>query len=234
MSWLKDNFGVIDPEDQKAKKKKSDTISFDVDPGQVPAAPPVEDTTKFPASAVATPTIKGATNCEPHMEKVLEMYEKGFESLNQPGVEFFEYFKSVVSAGIANPSAYEMAFKMLSGMESTMTKKTLISQSQFYLNEIDKVHKKFDQDGETKRTTLENNKDAERNKLASDIDLLKQQLQSIQNQIDSKSLSLNSIDETWNPQIEDIECKMAANTQARNTIKGTINRVVDGIKQNLK
>lgn len=60
-----------------------------------------EPTTTFPTSTAPTPIasvpLESNPSCAPHLAKIMEMYEKGFESLNKPGYDFFEFFKSVAS-----------------------------------------------------------------------------------------------------------------------------------------
>ena len=192
---------------------------------------------KFPDAtqvAVAPPVATvGATNCAPHMDAVMELYEKGFESLNQPGVEFFEYFKSVVGAGIDTPAAYTMALNMLRGMDASMTKESLLSQSQFYIDEINKVWEGYNTSGANKKLSIEDARDVETERLKSDLQLMEQQLVTLQNQIDSKKITLANQNAKYAPEIEEIGCKMAANDLAKNKILGTINKVVAGINSNL-
>ena len=193
---------------------------------------------KFPsANAVVdkpqpVPTI-GGTFCGPQMDAVMKLYEDGFESLNQPGIEFFEYFKSVVGGGVDSPTSYTMAFNMLNGMGAGLTKDTLINQSQFYLAEIDKVHKGFSANGIQKRSDTEASRNQESDKLNQDIALLKQQIEGLQNTVQTKGLELSGIDSKYNPLLEEIGCKLEANNSARDTIAASIQKVIAGINVNL-
>ena len=38
-----------------------------------------------------------------YMQKTFEMYEKGFESLNKNGFDFYEFYQSVMQGGPTNP-----------------------------------------------------------------------------------------------------------------------------------
>lgn len=61
-------------------------------------------------SSKTEPVAHVTTNKEnPFLEKILDVYDKGFEKLNQPGYDFFEYYKAVVKAGVNNPQVYGMA-----------------------------------------------------------------------------------------------------------------------------
>lgn len=189
--------------------------------------------TKFPSKETTQTVVVGATNCEPHMEAVMALYEKGFEGLNKPGIDFFEYLKSVISAGIDNAQAYPMAFNMLKGLDSTITKDSLLLQSKFYVDEINKVHQGYLQGGDSKKMQIEKEKTGETEKLKTDLQLLKQQFESIQTQIQSKEMLLTNIDAKYNPELENIACKMAANDMAKDKILGTINKVASGLSTNL-
>jgi len=187
---------------------------------------------KFPVNNIA-PVSVGTTNCEPHMDAVMSLYEKGFDGLNKPGVEFFEYFKSVVSVGVDNAQAYTMAFNMLRSLEGSMTKDSLLSQSKYYLDEIEKVHQGYLQNGLDKKRHIETQKNSETEQLKTDLNMLKQQLESVQTQISIKETALFGIDAKYNPEIETIGCKMSANDMAKDKILNTINKVVSGINTNL-
>lgn len=202
-----------------------------------PSSPASGQQTQFMHSvAVASPPVQ-ATNvpleCAPHMDSIMKLYEKGFASLNQQGVEFYEYFEAIVEAGINDPKAYQMALKMLSKMEKTMTKDTLVVQSQFYVNELVKVHAKYNADGIKAKSDLMAGKDAEGEKLKADIRLLKEQMDTLRNQLSGKEVQLSQIDNRYLPKIGEFDCKIMANDQAKNRILSTIETVVSGIKANL-
>lgn len=230
---FKDYWINSDEETDKTSEKVSAKVEADAAKTGTVTAPP-GGTIKFPKSTMEkAPAMVGATSCAPYMDDVMALYEKGFEGLNQPGVEFFEYFKSVAGAGIDNPSAYGMAYNMLKGMEPDMSKASLLEQSKFYIDEINKVHQQYTAGGQKRKLEIENNRDTEAEKLKSDLDLLVQQEESIKTQISTKRLALDNIDSKYTPDIEEIGCKMGANDTAKEKILGTLNKVVAGIKANL-
>lgn len=198
-----------------------------------------EASTSFPSSAptmeAPSPTITSSVplECAPHMDSIMKRYEEGFASLNRPGIEFYEYFEAVMEAGVNDPAAYKMALKMLSKMEKTMTKDSLAIQSQFYIDELNKVHAGFSSQGVTAKTELMTAKDSEGLKLKNDIQLLKDQMESLRNQLGAKEIQLSQIDGRYQPKINELECKIMANDTAKNRILGSINAVVAGIKANL-
>jgi hypothetical protein len=38
-----------------------------------------------------------------HLEKAIELYQSGFDNLNQPGFDFYEYYQLVMNGGVTNP-----------------------------------------------------------------------------------------------------------------------------------
>lgn len=201
------------------------------------------ETNRFPSTSGATvmeaqpappiPTMGVPLECAPHMDAIMKNYEAGFASLNKPGIEFFEFFEAVVNAGAENPGSYKMALKMLSGMEKSMTKDSLITQSQYYIDELTKVHAGYNAEGLKKKNDLLADKNAEGQKLTSDIQLLQDQITSITNQLSAKKVQLSQIDAKYQPKLNEFDCKITANDEAKNRILGTINNVVNGIKINL-
>lgn len=185
------------------------------------------------ATAPPVPTVNIPLECAPHMDSIMQLYENGFASLNQPGVEFYEFFEAIVEAGINDSAAYKMALKMLSKMEKTMTKDSLVLQSQFYIDELTKVHAKYNAEGQKKKSDLTADKNAEGQKLGNDIRLLKEQMESLRNQLSAKEMQLSQIDNRYLPKISECDCKLMANDEAKNRIMGTITSVVNGIKANL-
>lgn len=193
-------------------------------------------TPSMEASSVTTapvPTMSVPLECAPHMEKIMKLYEDGFASLNKPGVEFYEFFEAIVEAGMNDPAAYKMALKILSKNEKTMTKDSLIGQSQYYIDELTKVHAGYKTDGIKMKNELMGNKESEGNKLKIDIKTIQDQIESMKNQLTGKQAQLSQIDAKYQPKIGDLDCKMMANDEAKNRILGTINNVVNGIRTNL-
>lgn len=212
-------------ENKEAPKEEKFTSKFDA----ATTFPSKAGTTVAPiASATVIPT-----HCAPHMDDVMKKYEEGFARLNKPGIEFFEFFQAVLEAGMDKGDAYKMALKMLSTMEKSMTKDSLIAQSQYYIEELLKVHASFNDAGNKMKNQVLTEKNTEGTKLSSDIQLLKEQLESIKSEISRKEQLLAEIDDRYGSKLNDLDCKIMANDEAKNRISGSINGVVNGIKQNL-
>jgi hypothetical protein len=191
------------------------------------ATTPVVNTPQ-PVASIENPS------CQPHLDKIVQLYESGFDGLNQPGYDFYEFFKAVISGGVENPQVYAMALSMGKAMDGNVSKETLLSQSQFYIDEIIKVHGTYVENGTSKKNQLLATKENERSQLSNELDGLKMQMEAISNQIVSKQTSLSEIDNKYANDLLEVDCKLMANDVAKDKILTSINSVKQGLTNNLK
>lgn len=202
-----------------------------------------ETTTKFPTATEntqssnfgfnkTTPVQSGQVS-EEFASKFFEAYEKAFEDLNQAGYDFFEFFQAIMNGDINNPQFYTMAFAMGKGMDKTITKEKLLSQSEFYINELNNLYNKNVNNGTQKKKELINQKESENQSLTSNLSSLKQQLQEIQGQIMDSEGKLSLIEGKYQPKISECDAKLSANEFAKNKIVSSIETVKQGISKNL-
>jgi len=200
---------------------------------------PVESTNYFGSNSkpkYTAPVAEITPNnlaCQPHMEKIMGMYEKGFDDLNQDGYDFFEYYKAVVGGGIDNPMVYKMGFNMAKGQDGSVTKESLISQAQFYIDEIKKVHSHYDEQGTQKSREALKLKGTEESALNSELSNIDAELDRLTRLKESTKNQLSTIDAKYTPQITEIQCKLMANNMAKDSILGSIQKVVTEINKNL-
>lgn len=215
------------------------------------------ETTKFPVmesqvddifntkstSIAFPPTTQGAAPVvvlsnqasSEHINQFVEMYSKGFDGLNQPSYDFYEFYKAIVdSGGIDNPQMYVMAMTMGTSMDKGNTKARLLSQADFYINEINKVYNQYVATGNNKRQDLITQKASEAQSLESELTNLRGQFEAIANQIKSKEGNLSTIDGKYTPLIGELDSKLKANDFAKETIVLSIQKVKSGITNNLK
>lgn len=204
---------------------------------EVPAAStysfPTAETTTPTFTTVATPAFNVAPSSE-YLNNALEVYQKGFDSLNQPGFDFYEFYQSVASGGIDNPAVYAMAFQMASAMDKSISKTSLTQQADFYLGEIQKVYEDFVTKGQAKRQEVESLKINENQSLTNELNDMRNQLEALKTQIEDRTRKLSAIDSKYNPQLSEIDSKLAANTMAKDRILGSIQTVKQGINNNVK
>lgn len=239
MSFLK-SLIFADSGDEKEKKVDTPEAGRKTFKSKFPSSEPIEDTPKaaaFKSSFPTTSKVEAITpdnpSCGPHLDKIMAMYEKGFDNLNQDGYDFYEYFKAVVQVGVNNPEMYKMAFTMAKTMEPNVSKTSLIDQSKFYVNEITTVHKHYVQTGESKRTEMLRLKGSEESTLQQEVLDIGAEIQRLTSLKSQKEGELSTIDSKYASEITDIECKLMANDMARDSIVGSINKVVKGINDNI-
>lgn len=220
---------------------------------QAPAPAKQQTATKFPETAqtseVATPVFSFPTSVptpqpttfasqanvsQEHLEKAVELYENGFNSLNQDGFDFYEFFQSVSHGGMTNPQVYAMAYAMGTAMDKTISKEKLISQADFYIGEITKVYDENVAKGKGKKDNLLKQKESENQTLANELTMFQQQLEALQIQIADRQSKLQDIDGKYQPQLDEVDSKLNANTIAKNKIVEAIETVKSGININIK
>ena len=237
---LKDLFIVSDenadnkPVQEPVKQSAPSTTKF---PSSTPKA---EEATSnafgfgFGSTPTPTPTYQATNVSNEALAKTLEMYEAGFDSLNQPGYDFYEFFKAVMAGGVDNPAIYGMAYGMGSAMDKSITKDKLLMQSDFYITEINKVYNDYVAKGNGKRQEVINQKNHENESLVGELNLMRQQLEQLQVQISDRENKLSVIDSKYGPMLSEVETKIAANDLAKEKIVGSIEQVKNGIINNLK
>jgi hypothetical protein len=197
-----------------------------------PSAPilPTPDN-KFPNQVTESFSTNSLTN--PFLNEIFEVYDKGFESLNESGFDFFELYKSVIAVGVTNPQSYQMAFTMGKSIKSDLTKEFLLQKGSFYIAEIEKVYAKYDTIGKTKKADLDNNITKEKYNLSKSISELEAKILELQKELESKKIELQKIDPVNMEQLSEIQLKMEANNLAKQKILTSINTVITGINQYL-
>jgi uncharacterized small protein (DUF1192 family) len=174
-----------------------------------------------------------SSSMNPFLNEIYDVYDKGFESLNEPGFDFFELYKSVILVGVSNPQSYQMAFTMGKSIKSDLTKEFLLEKANFYITEIEKVYQKYDITGKAKRTELDNDITKEKYNLSKSVSELEAKIIELQKELESKKIELQKMDPNNKKQLLEIQLKIEANDLAKQKILTSINTVVTGINQYL-
>ena len=193
---------------------------------------PISDVNKFPESPSTFQPTESATS-NPFLNEIFGVYEKGFESLNQTGFDFYEMYKSVISVGASNPQSYQMAFTMGKTINPQLSKSFLLEKSKYYTDEIEKVYIKYDETGTTRKRDLENAISAEKSSLSKTISDIEAKIAQHQNDLQMAKSDLEKVDFKNKEQFSEITLKIEANNLAKNKILESINTVVTGINQYL-
>lgn len=210
----------------------NDEASNSEDKAEIKQSAPIPVTdTKFPDHAGESSTTNSLTN--PFLNEIFEIYDKGFESLNAEGFDFFELYKSVLAVGVTNPQSYQMAFTMGKSIKSDLSKDFLLQKGSFYITEIEKVYAKYDTIGKAKKAELDNSITKEKYNLSKSISDLEAKIVELQKELEAKKLELQKIDPVNREQLSEIQLKMEANDLAKQKILNSINTVITGINQYL-
>lgn len=224
MSFLKGLFIVENPPKEEVTKKVETKTSF--------------PTTSFPTEPIQVVEkkveVQKEVSCTPYIEEVVKVYEEGFDSLNKDGYDFFEFFKAISKTGVDNAHAYEMAFTMVTSMDKSVTKESLLEQSGFYISELKKVYESYTKQGKSSIETIEKTKLEEGQTLTKSLQETRNELERLKKLEESQVEALSNIDSKYNTKLQEISCKLEANEVASSKLIGAIETVVNGIKTNIK
>lgn len=200
-----------------------------------------EKSFSFPINNAPNIANTSAAINDPAVNEVLQVYEKGLESINMPGYDFYEFYKTVISTGQPLEQTYIMAFQMGKTLDATITPGKLLTDAEFYISKINEVHSQYVTQGQQKLNAIEEKKKSEKNSLQSDIDKasmritqLRAELQQLETDINNKRNILMKVDEIYYPQEKTIREKLNANDVARKTSIDKLNMIKEGIQRFIK
>lgn len=198
-------------------------FSFQTTPTSVPSAPDIS----------ALPVTSAGTSKEV-MDITRNMYQKGFDSLNQAGYDFYEFSKAMEQAGLDNPQMYVMAFTMAQAMDPSITKERLVQSADFYIQKINEAHQNFASQGQSRLQTVESQKHDERSSLEGELQNLQEQLNALQIQINDRKQKLSQIDSKYLGHISETRSKIQANDVVKTEFVSKLTKIKSGITNNLK
>lgn len=167
------------------------------------------------------------------LSKVVEMYEKGFESLNQSGYDFYEYFKAVMATDPNNSQSYLMAYTMANSMDKNITKTSLLTSGQFYLAEVQKVYAKYNEEGNKLKNNLVDKQKNEKEHLQSEIKNIQNKIIVLQAELEQKTKAVLNYDGEHYGSVQAVEQKIIANNLAKDRIIQKISQVISGITNHI-
>jgi hypothetical protein len=190
---------------------------------------------KFPSQTSNTVTTNSVSNNSNNsfINEILDVYQKGFDSLNQENYDFFEFYKSIVAVGINNPQSYQMAYTMGKSIKSDLTKDFLLEKSKFYISEIEKVYTKYDSAGNNKKNDFIAQKNQQNSSLTKSIYDLEIKMVELQIELEVNKIELTKLESNFAQPIQETNLKIEANNIAKKTILDSIQNVINGINQYL-
>ena len=148
---------------------------------------PTSTSTQFPQSSAPQRSQVTSSNIDNAiLNSVIEMYESGFESLNLPGYDFYEFFKAIKAVGSNDPNVYKMAFTMAQSVDAKVTKASLLDGANFYIKEINDVHEQYHTKGNAKKEEFQSSLLQQKETLSTEVAELEKQILQLQTQASDK------------------------------------------------
>ncbi|MGE9314764.1 hypothetical protein ACLOAU_24115 [Niabella sp. CJ426] len=144
------------------------------------------------------------------------------ESINQPGVDFFEVWNAVEESGGAQAASLKQAFNTLKFADKTLTKEKLLSSGNYYKNELQKALDSDVQKKNSEKAAITNKIKESKETLAAEVNSLEEQVIRLQKTIAEKQAELSNLQAHWQPKLEDIEKKIQTGKHA---IEGVISKM---------
>jgi hypothetical protein len=227
-NW-KNLFVKGDEDTETSKEKATSTPSFPIATGGNVSSFNVNNNAAN-ANAISTET-----------QEVMGVYEKGLDSINMPGYDFYEFYKAVQSAGLHNEQAYNMAFQMAKTLDSTVSIQKLSSDAEFYISKINEVHSQYITQGQQKLNQISEKRLAEKTDLSKTVDQiamriaqLRAELTQLEHEIQNKRSTLAKVEDDYLPQEQAVKSKLNANDIAKSNSTSKLTLVRDNIQKFIK
>lgn len=180
------------------------------------------------------------TGSNPYLNEIIEVYEKGLESINMPGYDFYDFYLAIKAAGAQNEAIYKMAFQMGKTMDASVTAKKLAADAEYYISKINDVYKTYSEKGGQKLESLESeltkekeNLTQEVNRIEADINKMRQQIMALEQKLSETRNDLMKVSTKYKPQQDVIRQKLQASDQAMQVSIQKLNSIKDGINKHL-
>jgi predicted nucleic acid-binding protein len=201
--------------------------------------PPI--TNSFPVSESSKPENQSSSPSNPYLQEIAEVYEKGLESINMPGYDFYDFFLAIKAAGSHSEAIYKMAFQMGKTLDSNITTQKLSADADYYISKLKEVYQNYSDKGKQKLKSLAAELKADRDGLTSEIHhidseiaRLKQQISSMEQKLAEARNQLTKVEEKYRPQQDVINLKLQANDQAMQISTKQLTSVKEGVLKYIK
>jgi len=199
-------------------------------PSQAPNQFPSGSFPVVPAVAPSYPSFQ-VPQTDEHLAKFTQMYQAKLDEQNSATYDFYKFFKGVISIGIDNQQAYQMALSMASAMDASVTKDKLTAQADAYINELTNTYSQYVSNGNAKKEDLLKQKTDENQTLTNDLSNLKAQVEALNSQIMERQTQLSMIESKYQPLLSAVDGKLRANDVAKNDLVGKLTKVKNNLSQ---
>ncbi|KIO75133.1 hypothetical protein TH53_22180 [Pedobacter lusitanus] len=161
--------------------------------------------------------------------KVLEILER----INEPGLDFFEVWNAAAEMGSVNAGSVKAAFTSLKYVDKTLDKDKLIRTGQNYATELQKVIDKETSQKQQQKESIEQNQVAEKANLTAEIQKIEQSIEELREKLGSRQKELKEINNKYEPQLQDIDAKIALGNTAVAEVIADIKNALNIIQTNI-
>lgn len=196
----------------------------------------------FPISESFNPTSPRSTGAaNQYMGEIIEVYEKGLESINMPGYDFYDFYLVIKASGAENESVYKMAYQMGKALDKNLTSQKLAGDAEYYISKLNEVYKTYSDRGNRKLNALDSELRKEKedlsnntSRLESDISNLRQQIITLEQRLSETRTQLAQVEGKYQPQQQVIKLKLEANDHAMEISIQKLKSIRDGILKYIK
>jgi hypothetical protein len=154
-----------------------------------------------------------------------------FETMNKPGIDFFELWNAAEAMGGVTVNNLQNAFTTLKVLG--LDKDTVLNTGEAYCTELQNrlnadIQKKKDEK-ESIALALQN----EKKQLERDKQDFENKIQLLSSQLTETNTKLNQLDSKYTPQIQSIETKIQSGVNALNVVVSEIKSVLITVKSNI-
>lgn len=161
--------------------------------------------------------------------KVLEILER----INEPGLDFFEVWNAAAEMGSVNAGSIKAAFTSLKYVDKTLDKDKLVRTGESYAAELQKVIDKESNQKQLQKESIEQNQVAEKASLTAEIQRLEQNMEELRERLSARQKELKEINNKYEPQLKDIDAKIAVGRTAVAEVITDIKNALNIIQTNI-
>ncbi|WP_131537371.1 hypothetical protein [Pedobacter nototheniae] len=229
----KSSFGILNSLKKLIFEDSAETTDNMQDKGQNP----VQENAKAPEPVTNQPqvnlkenvTVIGVTDVKQMKVKVLGMLER----MNEPGLDFFEVWNAAAEMGSIDATTIKAAFTSLKYVEKDLNKQKLLTTGRNYATELKKVIDQESSQKQQQKQTIENNLVDEKDSLVNEIKSIEQNIADLKAKLQAKEQDLKSINAKYDPQLKDIDQKIALGNAAVNEVIADIEKALNIIETNI-
>ncbi len=194
----------------------------------------IKDTVVPTKNAVVPPVATNTFVPQAAQDEMISKVHGLLESINKPGIDFFELWNAAEAMGSINAqnvnNAY-VALKIASG--NTLNKEAILDSGKYYADNLKATLENDVKSKMAERDSLTNHKTQTKNVLGQEITDLNNKIADMQKQLQEKNTRLANIEQEFDPKVKEIEQKITIGQTAVQAVVNEINQVLDLVKTNI-